>query len=361
MTAKDLPRHHVVVLVLLTVFALARGGYWAMAFETWSPVDEAQHFGYVESLATGDGIPTVGRDHLSNHVMVIAKASPTYFARSRPFLARASDNNWGPAREQYEGIHGPTYYALMVPAYWLGGALSPLGALYAVRLASVLLGAAAIPLAWALARRLLPDRPLAWLLGPGLLVCVNGYMATAATVSNDTLVITGTVAALLLTTRALASPRWLPAAIAGAVAGAVFVGKTTALGLFPLMALLAIVQHRNGLASTEGWLRRLVAAGTGAAIITLPWIAWNLVTYQAISGAAAVEAITGSLQTVLEPSLHALHRHWEGARVTFWEAGLLTGDASYRRAWDLLAAGVGALGLVAALRRWRRPEVLTVG
>jgi len=244
-----------VVLALLTLCAVARGGYWAVTFETWSPVDEAQHFGYVESLATGHGIPTVGRDRVSNAVMSIAKASPTYFARSRPFSPTAADDNWGAAREQYEGIHGPTYYALMVPAYWIGDAVSPLAALYTVRLASVLLGALAIPLAWLLARRLLPDRPLAWLLGPGLLVCVNGFSATAATVSNDTLIMTGSAAVLLLATRAAASPRWAPAAVTGAAAGAVFVGKTTALGLFPLVAIVAFVQHRNGLATTNHWVR----------------------------------------------------------------------------------------------------------
>jgi hypothetical protein len=359
-TTTGTPRRQLLVVAVLTLLVVVRGAYWICALEVWSPGDEAQHFGYVESLARGDGIPTVGRDLLSDDVMAITKASPTHFARSEPFSPSRDDENWGAGREQYEGIHGPTYYGLMVPAYWMGSLRSPLTALYAVRLASVLLAAAAIPLAWALARRLLPDRPLAWLLGPLLMVTLNGFTATGATVSNDILVVTGTVAALLLAVRAARSSRVLPAVVAGAIAGSIFVGKSTALGLFPLIVIVCIVQHVNGAATTARWVARTLAAGAGAALVVLPWIAWNLATYGAISGAEAAEAITGNLQESFEPGLDALQRHWEAARVTFWEAGLLTGEASYRHAWDLLAVVLSGLGLVAAARRWRRPEALTL-
>lgn len=360
MTERGIPRHHLVILGLLTLFAVARGTYWAVTLEIWSPADEAQHVGYVESLATGDGIPTVGRDLLSDDVMAIAKTSPTYFARSRPFPVLASDPHWGSSAQQYEGIQGPVYYALMVPAYWLGSTVSPLAAAYAVRLASVLLAALAVPLAWALGRRLFPDRPLVWLLGPALLVGVNGFMATAATVGNDIIVVTGSALALLLTARAASRPELAPAIVAGATAGLVFVGKTTALGLFPLMAVLVLVQHRGGNATTQRWVTRVVTAGAAALAVTVPWIVWNLVTYKAISGAEAAEAITGHLQTTLEPGLDALRRHWVGARNGFWEGGLLAGEASYRRTWDLVAVLLGATGLLAALRRWRRHEAETV-
>lgn len=360
MTERGIPRHHLVILGFLTLFAVARGTYWAVTLEIWSPSDEAQHVDYVDSLATGRGIPTVGRDLLTDDIMSIAKTSPTYFARSRPFLSQASDPHWGSSAQQYEGIQGPVYYALMVPAYWLGSTISPLAAAYAVRLASVLLAALAVPLAWALGRRLLPERPLAWLLGPALLVCVNGFMATAATAGNDTIVVTGTALALLLAARAASSSKLAPAIFAGVVAGLVFVGKTTALGLFPLMAVLVLVQHRAGNATTHRWFARVLAAGAGALAVTVPWIAWNLVTYKAISGAHAAEAITGDLQTTLEPGLDALRRHWIGARNGFWEGGLLTGEASYHQTWDVVAVLLGATGLVAALRRWRRHEAETV-
>lgn len=361
MSRRTLPRHHALALILLTFVAIARGGYWAVTFEVWSPVDEAQHFGYVESLATGDGIPTVGRDRLSDDVMEIAKASPTYFGRSRPFEGDGSDDRWGAAVEQYEGIHGPTYYALMVPAYWTGRPIHPLAALYAVRFATVLLTAAAVPLAWALARRLLPDRPLAWLLGPGLLVAVNGFMATGATATNDALVITGSVVALLLAARAATTERWLPAALAGGATGAVVVGKSTALGLIPLIGLMVLIQAGNGAATAQRWRSRLLTTGAGAAVVILPWLAWNLATYGSISAAEAAEAITGALQSPIEPGLDAVRRHWMGARLGFWESGLLTGEASHRRLWDLITVAVGSVGLVAAARRWRREELVSVG
>ena len=52
-------------------------------------------------------------------------------------------------------MHGPTYYVLMVPFYWIGQPLGTNGSLYAIRLATVGLVLCAIPLTWLLARRLL--------------------------------------------------------------------------------------------------------------------------------------------------------------------------------------------------------------
>ena len=62
---------------MILAFGLATGGYWAITTQVWNPVDEVQHFGYVESIATGDGIPTVGRDLLSDDVMASLKGSTT--------------------------------------------------------------------------------------------------------------------------------------------------------------------------------------------------------------------------------------------------------------------------------------------
>ena len=154
---------HRLVLALILAFGLAKGGYWAVTTQVWNPVDEAQHVGYVESIATGHGIPTVGQDLLSDDIMASLKASPTSEFRSHTFRPDNTDPKWSSTRAQYEAVHGPIYYALMAGPYWVGHPWGITGSLLAIRLGTVVLVLGAVPLTWLLARRLFPRRPAAWL------------------------------------------------------------------------------------------------------------------------------------------------------------------------------------------------------
>jgi len=76
--------------------------------EVWNPIDEAQHYSYVESIATGNGLPVVGEDKLSSDILEIAKASPTQPFQSQGYLL-TEDFDWGAFGESYEGggVQGP--------------------------------------------------------------------------------------------------------------------------------------------------------------------------------------------------------------------------------------------------------------
>ena len=105
-------RVHLVVLGLIMAFGLAKGLYWSVTYQAWTPVDEAQHVAYVESLARGHGIPTVGRDLVPDDVLASVKSVPTSEYRASALRATNDDPRWASTRQQYEAVHGPTYYAL---------------------------------------------------------------------------------------------------------------------------------------------------------------------------------------------------------------------------------------------------------
>ena len=207
------------LLLAVMGVALVRGLFWVALAPVWNPVDETAHFGYVEFLATGHGIPKVDEDLVSNEVLRVAKESPTYYFRTRPHGVDASDPAWDGTRYQYEGVQGPVYYLLMVPAYWLGRPFGILGALYTVRVASVLLSLMAVPLAWLLARELFPRFPAIWVATPALLALSQGFNANLACVSNDALAVVASTGTLVLAVRGVKSPSSRNAIGAGALLG----------------------------------------------------------------------------------------------------------------------------------------------
>lgn len=344
------------MLALLTLLAVARGGYWALTTEVWSPVDEAQHYAYVESLATGEGIPTVGRDLVSPEVTALAKASATSLFRTSEVSGEQTDPGWGPFNDQYEGVQGPVYYALMTPFYWAGRPFGVLTSVFAVRMGTVVLGALALPLTALLARRLVPGRPSVALLAPLLLLVVNGFNGTTGAIGNDTIVLTGAALALVLFLRARDEPSPRAVALAGAVAGAVLVGKTTALGVVGLCGLgLVLDRHwrRRPLGDRLRWCG-LFAAGAGA--VVAPWVAWNLHAYGALSGAEPAEGLTGAAQETFPRDLDTLGRQLDAARSNFWESQLTPFSSLYPALWWAAAIGFGVAAVVLARRRGRRRD-----
>lgn len=351
-------RAHVLCLVLIAAVGLLRGGYWAYTTLIWNPVDEMQHFGYVESLATGQGIPVVGEDKVSDAVLRAAKASPVREFRSLPVSADADDPNWGPAREQYEGIQGPPYYALMVVPYWLGDAIGGvLAQLFAVRLASVVLSLLAVPLLYLLGRELFPKWPAAWLLAPAVLVFVNGFNANLASVSNDSLLLVVSLAGLLTAVRAVRRPGLRSAALAGGLFGLAVVTKSTAVGMIPIIAVIVVgsaVSRRRRLVE---WALFVALYGVAAAVVVAPWVAFNLATYGALSGAEAAEAITGSYQPLVPPTLAGLRHQILFARLGFWETALSLSPLTYGPVLE--RSVLGAVGVM--LLAWRRRTARDLG
>jgi hypothetical protein len=363
-------RVHRVVLGLLMFAGLLVGTYWTFATVVWNPIDEVAHFGYVESLATGDGVPTVGVDLLSDETLASFKATPTLLFRSYPYQPVSSDENWGGTRHQYEAVHGPTYYVAMVPAYWIGKPFGVMGSLYAIRFATVALVLLAVPLTWMLARRLFPDRPKVWLIAPALLITVNSLSPGA--VSNDAMVLVLSITTILVFLRALDAASgggsgrgwdrgrtWVPAAGAGALFGLTIVTKMTSLVLIPFLAIAFVawvVTRRPRFFAVA----RFVALVAGGAIVTFaPWLAWNLHSYRSTSAAGVVEGITGASLPESTLGIDAIVQHATVARPGVWVNQLLLGG-SYQTTWEYALIASLVLGAIAAAvrTRWRDLAVL---
>lgn len=351
-------RWHRLVLAALMLLGFARGAYWTVTTTVFNPVDEMAHFAYVDSLATGQGIPTVGEDLIPDEIIAINKASPTSNYRSEPYRPDNTDVYWGGSRYSYEAIHGPTYYAAMVPFYWMGKPFGTLGALYGVRLGSVLVGLLVIPCTWLLARRLLPDRPAAWLLAPAMIAVLSSLAPGA--VGNDILAVVLAAAAAVWFVRALGRPRrWQEPAIAGLVFGLTMVTKVTSMVLIPFLgvffvAWLIIARPRVLLA-----VRWVLIWGATAALAQVPWFAWNFHAYGAPTAAAASEKITGSYMGRSTFGLDILRVHWDIVFPGVW-LNPMSLDGPYVWLWGLVFVTALVLGVAAAAwkRRWRDLAVL---
>ncbi|MGI8683733.1 MAG: hypothetical protein ACR2MO_01280, partial [Acidimicrobiales bacterium] len=194
---RSVPRSHLLALGAIVAVGLLRGLFWVTVTPVYNPIDEHAHFAYVESMATSLRPPVVGRDHLSPEALDLGKRTATAEWRSAPVAADPDDARWGLLRDSYEGVQGPTYYALMAVAYRAAHPFGVLSSLYAVRIASLLLAVGAVPIAYLLARELFPRRREAWLAAPALLVVLQGFNGNLSSVSNDALVVPLSGAVLL--------------------------------------------------------------------------------------------------------------------------------------------------------------------
>lgn len=352
-------RTHQLVLAVLVVLGAAQGAYWAITTVAWSPVDEIGHYAYVESVARGQGIPTIGVDRVSDDALAAAKEIPTGSYRSDSVLPSNTDPRWSSSAVPYEAVHGPVYYAAMAPFYWIGQPLGADGSLFAIRLGTVLLTAAVIPLTWLLARRLFPDRPVVWLVAAGLIAVVNSL--TPGAVTNDSVtVVVGTLAVLAFL-RALNRPQPLRGAVlAGVLFALTLLTKTTSVVLVPFLAIAfvaAVVVTRPRALDVLTWTGAFVG---GALLLLVPWFGWNLLTYDAPTASdAIVQAVGNPLLGSPTFDLATIDLHWSVARMGVWLGPLLYNPA-YTTFWEWTAvlAFVGG-GLAGALRRrWRDVGVL---
>ncbi len=280
------------LLCLILLAGLGRGLFWIVTIAVWNPIDEMQHFGYIASIANGEGIPIVGEDLLPAEALALAKASPTYGFRSTPITSSPHDPAWGAGAQQYEGVQPPLYYALLAPVYALARPLGLLETVMGLRFETLVLSLLAVPLTALLARELFPDRSVTWLGAPALLVTLGAVNGDGAYITNDALVLPLSAAIMLVAARAWArGPTLGQAALMGALGGLAFLGRANAVVLAPLVALALIGaawRHRTPLERVAAWAG--IAVGIGLAF-GLPWIAWTRLAYHGTTIAAEFSAI----------------------------------------------------------------------
>jgi hypothetical protein len=345
---------HVWLLSLIVLVGLLRGGYWVATTEFWNPIDEAQHYSYVEFMAHGH-LPVVGEDKLQLDVLGVAKTSPTLGLRSAgPTVSKDSD--WGIFGQQYEGAgyQGPLYYALLVPAYWLAHPFGTIATIYVLRVATLLILLTSVPLLWLLARELFPKHPAVWLAAPAILVAIQGFDANTTSITNDALVVPIAIAALIPVASAWRGINNGQAAIGGLLFGLAMLTKNTAV---PVAALAAIVLAGLLLIRRET-LRNLVVWGlvysAAAALVLFPYVTWNLATYGSFSANSRVNDIIAPLQPHVPRTLAGLRAHFKNACTAFWD--LQSHTLGVRTAYALSLEAACVIAVVAGMAGafWRR-------
>ena len=211
----------------------------------------------------------------------------------------------------YEAFQPPLYYAVAVPAWWIGDRVGgPLGAVYSVRIFDALLAALLTPLSLLIALRVWPGSVnLGW--GAAVLTAtLPGVALNLTGITNDVLVSVLGAACVLVAISGTWSRRRV--VLLGVLLGAALLTKTTAIGLAPALAI-ALLQRRRG----GGW-RGVLGAGAISAAMVVPLIASNVIIYgeplttREQLAMAAFPARTAELDFWTVSTLHAFVTFWTG-------------------------------------------------
>ena len=242
-------RWRAVVAVLLAGLLLC-GGATVARFHVWAQVDERHHYAYVQELAEHGRLPRIA-DALPWEAWAINTAHPT-----RSGLAQA-----GAIGQSYEAWQPPLYYLAATPVFLtVGDHRHKVFALRAFDLALVLVAAA---LLWRLARRALPEAPLAAFAGGLGVLLWPGVLVRSVTVSNTPLELVLTTGALLGLERAWTRRDGRQLALAGVVVGAALLTKVALTFLLPGLILVAFALRRSR-AGLDGHRARRSGRAAGA-------------------------------------------------------------------------------------------------
>ncbi|MDQ1301477.1 MAG: 2 protein, partial [Chloroflexota bacterium] len=267
-----------IILVAILILYTLLGVLFAARTPAWQAPDEPAHYNYVRFVATTGGFPILQMgDYPHGYLEEI---------KSRKF---PSDLGIEPIR--YEFHQPPLYYTLLAPIYRLTqGALLPL------RLASALLGACVVALAYAIARRISPGRADLALGAAAFVAFLPQHLATVAQVGNDVLAELLFAAVLyLLVGRVLNTGvrrqgsgvrgqfviRHSPFANLGlgVLLGLILVTKTTAYIAVPLAGGVLLWRWWQERAGLRRILMDIALVAGPMLAISLPWLARNLAVY----------------------------------------------------------------------------------
>jgi 4-amino-4-deoxy-L-arabinose transferase-like glycosyltransferase len=273
-------RHALLALIVLSYFVL--GLLFAFYTPAWQAPDEPAHYNYVRYLAELGRFPVL---HMGDYPHAFLEE-----IKSRGF---PPDLSIDPIR--YEFHQPPLYYSLAAVLYVLTS-----GALPALRLFSVLLGAGVVLCAYGVARRFRPDWPAMALGAAAFVAFLPQHLTTVSQVGNDVLaellfalVLYQLVGWTMKRARAQMNPdedadlrssalTRVPSSGflgVGILLGLSLVTKTTAYVAVPLAAGVLIWRWWEERAGARQIVAELLLVSGPAALIALPWYARNLSIY----------------------------------------------------------------------------------
>ncbi len=348
------PRAERALLGAILALYLVLAALYALRTPLWQTPDEPAHYNYVRQIVETGRLPVLEMGDWQQAYQAELTASGFHPSK----LGRL-------ATVQYEDHQPPLYYVLQAPIYALSG-----GNLRAMRLFSVLLGLGVVWGAWAVARRVFPQRPALALTAAGFVAFLPQHLAVLGSVSNDALAELLSALILLAAVAYLRGERVSPGAM-GVLMGLAFLTKST---VYFMAGVAGLAVLWRGWVERWGWqhtLRQIALLAVPALLLGTLWWGRNLHVYGGadLLGLQRHDAITvGQLRTAdyIRDTLGGNARAYAENLLTttfhsFWGQfgwmALPMPAEVYRALWGLtLIVGAGVLG-AAWEARW--PRTLT--
>ena len=303
-------------LLVIWLCFLVRGVFYATALPLWEGYDEYSHFAYVQHLTLHGTIPIPGVSRISREVSAALESTPLPWtlkdlvpgairyddfwklppdlreARIAPLaqggdLASRAEDPRG--ETLYESQQPPLYYWLMALVLRMAEHWSLPARVLLLRSVSVLLASLALPLGFALARRVLASAPLA-ICAVAAVTCMPEGMIDFARVGNESL------ALLLYTLLTYAGvrvldegPNWRNSMLIGVALGCGLLTKVYFLTAIPAVcAGFALAPGRAG----GAWRRTAALLGASLTVAMLMSFWWYRFIYLTTGD------FTGQIQSV---------------------------------------------------------------
>jgi hypothetical protein len=351
---------------LLVAYVLSNAVLYSVLLPLWEGFDEPFHFGYVQQLANGAGLPNALTATLSAEVGASLRLAPVSYLVQRnlrqvPAIVSYSEYFAWPAAKRedfrerlyaippdlrgqpsefnnYEAQQAPLgYMPLAIPERLLSRVPLPARVLILRMMAGI---TSAILLLVA-ARKLYSQLQIPHPYDSLALFCVFSSQmlwATIAHVSNDWLAIPLAVWMLVASISYNARPGVRSAAIAALV---------LSLGLLTKAYFLAFVPLVLGVCAMRGRWRHLLIAAAILCGVAGPWYVRNAVVYGSFSGTQEARAGIGP-SAVLEaaPHLNWLRLVWSSMRAAIW-----TGNNSFLT-FSVTTLNVAIVACLIAMLLW---------
>jgi 4-amino-4-deoxy-L-arabinose transferase-like glycosyltransferase len=259
------------VSALLLIYLLLAANF-ALYTPRWQAPDEPAHYNYIAHIAGQGSLPVLQMGDYNQGLLGLLQR--TGF-QSEPLVGRL----------RYEAYQPPLYYLLATPVYWVSG-----GALLALRLFNVVIGAATLALLARSLELVFGGKPLITVTATAFAALLPMHLALTAAVTNDVL------AELLVMLSLLLLLQWMrhrftdqefsPAQerrqllALGIALGLGLLTKIYAYALLPvcLMTIVAVAWRRTGEQPLHAVQKALWVAGP-ALLLGLPWWVRNWVVY----------------------------------------------------------------------------------
>ena len=311
-----------------------------LAPETVSVLMAEGFFSPLYPSATGEvtGPPPDPRDTGPIPPGMSPRANAVWMARHIWELSRESDQT-------------PLYYLLMAPIWsaadHLGG---PYAAIYAIRVIGALIIATLAPMAVAMVRMIVPQRPEIAALAAMFTILLPGLDLNGTRISNDVLATACGGLFVLLALRGAGIPwTWRRALLMGLALGVGMLAKLTVAGLFPALAMSALWPAAG--TAWSGRLTRLAASSAVAFGCLVPWFVLTLHLYGEITPGARALRLEDGLPGSLTPEFVAADI---ATFVVTWWSGEPWGTLPLALPFVLLGVLIALMAPVALIRLFRQ-------